>query len=180
MIISPILRSTRLFTACGIKQQWCCLLVTRMRRNWNSTASWSPVGRPFGALYHKLHTRFSVPEDGRHYRPKHVELIEIVNKIIIDASSRLFMLLLLNQLFSKNIAGSLNTCGSITTPDIFWVWKKNSKLLIARSDDRDVWLNSEFAEDVVLTGKLSTPEWSTSNSVPRFKPQRSHIPDFQN
>jgi len=31
--------------------------------------------------------------NGRNYRPKHVELIEIVNKIIIVASSRLFMLL---------------------------------------------------------------------------------------
>jgi hypothetical protein len=28
-----------------------------------------------------------VPENGRNYRPKHVELIEIVNKIIIVASS---------------------------------------------------------------------------------------------
>ena len=32
-------------------------------------------------------------EDGRNYRPKHVELIEIVNKIIIVASSRFFILL---------------------------------------------------------------------------------------
>jgi len=29
----------------------------------------------------------SAPEDGRHYRPKHVELIEIVDKVIIVASS---------------------------------------------------------------------------------------------
>jgi len=35
----------------------------------------------------------SAPEDGRNYRPKHVELIEIINKIIIVASSRLFILL---------------------------------------------------------------------------------------
>jgi len=33
------------------------------------------------------------PEDGRNSRPKHVELIEIVNKIIIVASSWLFILL---------------------------------------------------------------------------------------
>jgi len=33
------------------------------------------------------------PEDGRNYRPKHVELIEIINKIIIVASSWLFILL---------------------------------------------------------------------------------------
>jgi len=36
----------------------------------------------------------SAPEDGRNYRPKHVELIEIINKIIIIvASSWLFILL---------------------------------------------------------------------------------------
>jgi len=35
----------------------------------------------------------SAPEDGRNYRPKHVELIEIINKIIIVASSWLFILL---------------------------------------------------------------------------------------
>jgi len=34
-----------------------------------------------------------VPEDGRNYRPKHVELIEIINKIIIVASIWLFILL---------------------------------------------------------------------------------------
>jgi len=59
------------FTACGIKHRRCCLL----------------------ALYHKLQTQSSDPEDGRNYRPKHVELIEIINKNIIVASSWLFMLL---------------------------------------------------------------------------------------
>jgi len=37
------------------------------------------------ALYHKLQTLSSALEDGRNYRPKHVELIEIINKIIIVA-----------------------------------------------------------------------------------------------
>jgi len=32
-------------------------------------------------------------EDGRNYRPKHVELIEIIDKIIIVASGWLFILL---------------------------------------------------------------------------------------
>jgi len=32
-------------------------------------------------------------QDGRNYRPKHVELIEIINNIIIVASSWLFILL---------------------------------------------------------------------------------------
>jgi len=34
----------------------------------------------------------SAPEDGRTYRPKHVELIEIINKLNIVAFSWLFML----------------------------------------------------------------------------------------
>jgi len=35
----------------------------------------------------------SAPEDGRNYHPKHVELIEIINKIVIVASCWLFILL---------------------------------------------------------------------------------------
>jgi len=38
--------------------------------------------------------------DGRNYRPKHVELIVIINKIIIFTSSWLFILFYLN--FFKN------------------------------------------------------------------------------
>jgi len=60
------------FTACGIMHRRCGIV---------------------GALYHKLYTQSSAPEDGRNYRPKHVELIEIINKIITVASSRLFILL---------------------------------------------------------------------------------------
>ena len=44
-----------------------------------------PVGSNVGALYHKLQTQSSASEDGRNYRPKHVELIEIINKIIITS-----------------------------------------------------------------------------------------------
>jgi len=44
-------------------------------------------------LYTTSCKQSSAPEDGRNYRPKHVELIEIINKIIIVASSWLFMLL---------------------------------------------------------------------------------------
>ena len=61
-----------------------------------STSSWSPAGSIIGALYRKLLTQSSAPEDERNYRPKHVELIEIVNKIITDASSRLSILLLVS------------------------------------------------------------------------------------
>ena len=32
-------------------------------------------------------TQSSAPEDGRNYRPKHVQLIEIINKITAVASS---------------------------------------------------------------------------------------------
>jgi len=59
---------------------------------WNSTSSWSPAGNIVGALYHKLYTQSSAPDDGRNYRPKNVELIEIINKIIIVASSWLSIL----------------------------------------------------------------------------------------
>ena len=39
-----------------------------------------PAGSIVGALYHKLQTQSSAPEDGRNCRPKQVELIEIINK----------------------------------------------------------------------------------------------------
>ena len=45
----------------------------------------------------------SAPEDGRNYRPKHVELILIINKIIIVASSWLFILLYFVQLSDPKI-----------------------------------------------------------------------------
>jgi hypothetical protein len=48
---------------------------------------------PAGALYHKLKTQSSAPEDGKNYRPKHAELIEIINKVIIVTSTWLFILL---------------------------------------------------------------------------------------
>jgi len=38
-------------------------------------------------------TPSSTPEDGRNYRPKHVQLIEIINKLVIVVSSWLFILL---------------------------------------------------------------------------------------
>jgi len=40
-----------------------------------------PAGSIARALYHKLQTQSCAPEDGRNYRPKHVELIVIINKI---------------------------------------------------------------------------------------------------
>ena len=48
-----------------------------------SAGDMSPAGSIVGALYHKLETQSSAPEDGRNYRPKHVELIEIINKLLL-------------------------------------------------------------------------------------------------
>ena len=42
-----------------------------------------PAGSIVGALHHKLKTQSSVPKDGRNYRPKQVELIEIINKPLL-------------------------------------------------------------------------------------------------
>jgi len=42
-----------------------------------------PVGSIVGALYHKLKIQSSAPEDGRNYRPKHVELIGIIDKPLL-------------------------------------------------------------------------------------------------
>ena len=57
-----------MFTACGIMHRRCCRPV---------------AGNIVGALYHKLSTQSSVPEDGRNYRPKPVELIGIINKLLL-------------------------------------------------------------------------------------------------
>ena len=64
-IISPILRSTRL----------CLQLVVQCTEE--------IAGKVFGVLYHKLQTLSSAPDDGRNYRQKHVELIEITNKLLL-------------------------------------------------------------------------------------------------
>ena len=60
------------FAAYGIKHRRCCLLVTSGKS--------------------------SAPQDGRNYSPKHVELLEIINKIITVASSWLFILVILSSL----------------------------------------------------------------------------------
>jgi len=44
------------------------------------------LGSIVGALYNMLSTQSSAPEDGRNYRPKHVELIVIINQFVIVAS----------------------------------------------------------------------------------------------
>jgi hypothetical protein len=42
-----------------------------------------PAGNIVGALYNKLETQSSAPEDGRNHRPKRVELIGIINKPLL-------------------------------------------------------------------------------------------------
>jgi len=42
-----------------------------------------PAGSIVRALYHKLQTQSSAPENGRNYRPKQVQLIEIINKPLL-------------------------------------------------------------------------------------------------
>jgi hypothetical protein len=68
------------FTACGIMHPQSCRPVAWKR---SSSASTPPAGTIGGALYHKLQTESSAPEDGRNHRPKHVELIGIINKPIL-------------------------------------------------------------------------------------------------
>ena len=41
------------------------------------------AGNIVGALYHKLYTQSSAPEDGQNNCPKHVELIGIINKPLL-------------------------------------------------------------------------------------------------
>ena len=61
VVVSSILRKTTL-----------CL---------QSAGDMSPAGSIVGALYHKLQTQSSVPENGRNFRPKHVKLIEAIDKL---------------------------------------------------------------------------------------------------
>ena len=66
-IILPIFRSTRLcVTVCGIMHRRCCRPPT-------SSAHYTT----------NCNTQSSAPEDGRNYRPKHVELIGIINKPLL-------------------------------------------------------------------------------------------------
>ena len=65
-----------MFTACGIMHRRLCLQAT------------SSVHHTTSCKHNLVLLRMA-----RNYRPKHVELIEMFNKIIIVASSWLFILL---------------------------------------------------------------------------------------
>ena len=43
----------------------------------------APAGSIVGALYHKLYTQSSAPEDGKNNCPKHVKLTGIINKPLL-------------------------------------------------------------------------------------------------
>jgi len=58
----------------------------------NNAPTMLPAGSIVCALYHKL-KQSGAAKDGRNYRPKHDELIEIINKTIVVASSWLLILL---------------------------------------------------------------------------------------
>jgi hypothetical protein len=68
------------FTACGIMHTQCCRPVAWKRKK---SACRLPAGNIVGALYHKLQTQSNAPEDGRNHRPKHVELIGIIDKPLL-------------------------------------------------------------------------------------------------
>ena len=84
---SPIFRSTRLcVTACGIMHPRCCRLVAWKRRNLLKWVPSLPSYRPATSWVHyttSCNAQSSAPEDGRKYRPKHVELIGIINKPLL-------------------------------------------------------------------------------------------------
>ena len=66
-IILPIFRSTRLcVTACGVMHPRCCRQAT-LRVHYTTSCN----------------TQSSAPEDGRNRRPKHVELIGIINRLLL-------------------------------------------------------------------------------------------------
>ena len=54
---------------------------------WYNAPTMLPAGsRPATSCVHHItscNTQYSAPEDGRNYRPKHVELIGIINKLLL-------------------------------------------------------------------------------------------------
>ena len=53
---------------------------------WYNAPTMLPAARPATSWVHyttSCNTQSSAPEDGRNYRPKHVELIGIINKLLL-------------------------------------------------------------------------------------------------
>ena len=85
-MISPIFRSTRLcVTACGIMHPRCCRPLAWKRRNslvCRSICSCIPA-TSWVHYTTSCNAQSSAPEDGRNNRPKHFELIGIINKPLL-------------------------------------------------------------------------------------------------
>ena len=80
-LIATIFRNTRLcVTACGIMHPRYCRPVTGKRRN---SASTLPAGVMPVHYTTSCNKQSSAPEYGRDQRPKHVELIGIINKPLL-------------------------------------------------------------------------------------------------
>ena len=69
----------RHYTGCGVMHPRCCWPVAWKRRN---SASRLPADIPVHYTT-SCNTQSSAPEDGRIQRPKHVELIGIINKQLL-------------------------------------------------------------------------------------------------
>ena len=78
-MISSIFRSTRLcVTACGIMHQRCCCRPIAWKLRFQA------IGRQHRrCIIPQAVTQSSAPEDGGDHRPKHVELILIINKLLL-------------------------------------------------------------------------------------------------
>jgi len=80
-MISPIFRSTRLcVTDCGIMHPRCRWTVAWKRRN---SVSKPPAGIIPVIYTTSCNTQFNAPDDGQNHHPKHVEMIEIINKPLL-------------------------------------------------------------------------------------------------
>ena len=81
VLITPIFKNTRwCVTACGIMHPRCCWPVAWKQRN---SASRLPAGIIPVHYTTSCNTQSSAPEDGRDQRPKHFELIGIINKLLL-------------------------------------------------------------------------------------------------
>ena len=75
-----------------------------------------PAGTPadsiVGVLYHKLQSQSSAPEDGRNYRPKYVELIDIINKLLLLHLVGVYIIVSVMH-GHTNIKWSSNSCRNV-------------------------------------------------------------------
>ena len=106
-MIAPIFRSTRLcITTCGIIHPRCCQPAT----------SWVHYTTSFN-------TQSSTPEDGRNHRPKHVELIGIINKPL------LFIYLVVYIIYINDARSSIHQIGFFFENELLWQFDVENKLI---------------------------------------------------